>query len=118
MGPSVQQVYSPHHRQREQDEQPATTSKSNQLIRLLIHDASIAWLLQAIVGWLSAWGRAYSRVMSWESPLFTGAALAVFLYLTLIASAEYVLASAPFAVLVAMAVAAAARLDGQYVRGW
>ncbi|KAG5186678.1 hypothetical protein JKP88DRAFT_288633 [Tribonema minus] len=73
---------------------------------------------QGIVGWLSAWGRVYSRVMSWESPLLTGAALALFLYLTLLSSAEYVLAGPPFALLAYMGHAWLARRDGRYVRCW
>eukprot|EP00953_Heterococcus_sp_UTEX-ZZ885_P008270 4963-Heterococcus_DN1.PRE.2 len=71
---------------------------------------------QALLQWVSAWTRAYKRIMSWESPLLTAAALAGFLYITLIASAEYVLASLPCGVLAYIAHSGLARRDGRYVQ--
>jgi hypothetical protein len=70
------------------------------------------------VAWAAAWARVYARIMSWESPSVTGAAVLLFLYLTLVASAEYVLAGVPFLLLAYMAAAWLARRDGRYVRLW
>jgi hypothetical protein len=75
-------------------------------------------VLQALLQWVSAWTRAYKRIMSWESPLLTATALAGFLYITLIASAEYVLASLPCGILAYIAHAGLARRDGRYVQHW
>jgi hypothetical protein len=73
---------------------------------------------QALLQWVSAWTRAYKRIMSWESPLLTAAALVGFLYITLIASAEYVLASLPCGVLAYITHSGLARRDGRYVQHW
>ena len=62
--------------------------------------------------------RSYARVMSWENPALSSISLLAFVYLTLVANAEYLLALLPFSLLLFMTWGFLSRRSGGYVQGW
>ncbi|CAM9489729.1 unnamed protein product, partial [Sphacelaria rigidula] len=57
-------------------------------------------------------------VMSWENTALSSISLVVFVYLCLVANAEYILALLPFSLLVFMTWGYLQRRSGAYVQGW
>lgn len=60
----------------------------------------------------------YRLVMSWENPALSSISLLSFVYLSLVANAEYLLALLPFSLLVFMTLGFLSRRSGGYVQGW
>lgn len=60
----------------------------------------------------------YRHVMSWDNPALSSLALGLFVYLTLVANAEYTLALLPFSLLAFMTWGFVQRRGGGYVHGW
>lgn len=60
----------------------------------------------------------YSRVMSWDNPALSSISLMAFVYLTLVANAEYLLALLPFSLLIFMTWGFLQRRRGGYVQAW
>lgn len=56
--------------------------------------------------------------MSWENPALSSISLLAFVYLSLVANAEYLLALLPFSLLLFMTWGFLSRRSGGYVQGW
>eukprot|EP00752_Nemacystus_decipiens_P018720 g16783.t1 len=74
--------------------------------------------IKAVFLWLKVAKDCYARVMSWENPALSSFSLLVFVYLTLVANAEYLLALLPFSLLLFMTWGFLSRRSGGYVQGW
>ncbi|CAM9903085.1 unnamed protein product, partial [Pylaiella littoralis] len=74
--------------------------------------------IKGVVLWFKVAKDCYGRVMSWENPALSSISLMAFVYLTLVANAEYLLALLPFSLLVFMTWGFLSRRSGGYVQGW
>ncbi|CAN0564628.1 unnamed protein product, partial [Laminaria digitata] len=60
----------------------------------------------------------YRLVVSWENPALSSISLVAFVYLSLVANAEYLVALLPFFLLVFMTWGFLSRRSGGFVQGW
>ncbi|CAN0041907.1 unnamed protein product [Ectocarpus sp. 12 AP-2014] len=79
---------------------------------------SLVARIKGVFVWFKMAKDCYSRVMSWENPALSSISLMAFVYLTLVANAEYLLALLPFSLLMFMTWGFLQRRGGGYVQSW
>ncbi|CAM9909923.1 unnamed protein product, partial [Hapterophycus canaliculatus] len=79
---------------------------------------SLVARIKAVFEWFRVARDCYGHVMSWENPTLSSISLLAFVYLTLVANAEYLLALLPFSLLLFMTWGFLSRRNGGYVQRW
>ncbi|CAN0131113.1 unnamed protein product, partial [Ectocarpus sp. 4 AP-2014] len=79
---------------------------------------SLVARIKGVFLWFKMAKDCYSRVMSWDNPALSSISLMAFVYLTLVANAEYLLALLPFSLLMFMTWGFLQRRGGGYVQSW
>eukprot|EP00903_Cladosiphon_okamuranus_P005945 g5874.t1 len=74
--------------------------------------------IKSVFQWVKIANDCYARVMSWENPALSSISLLAFVYLSLVANAEYLLALLPFSLLLFMTWGFLSRRSGGYVQAW